>query len=165
MGRTKLRSPSLGLSSVDPNKILLEHNVPSRSYAIFRELRNSSGAAEEASIQSELLNNRLRLSEEKLTSSYDLARHRTKSNRLNSPHRIAKETSINLISKIQSKTMFEVAFEKVRTCYQLFTGNSLFLDSQGAYLKLLYSPALTLRISDALRYNSIEFQTHFFIEQ
>jgi hypothetical protein len=114
MERTKLRPPSLGLSSVDPSKVLLEHNVPSRSYTIFREQRNSSGAAEEASIQSELLNNRLRQSVEKLTSSYDLARHRTKSNRLDSSQTIVKEATINLASMSHSKTMFEVAFEKVR---------------------------------------------------
>ena len=146
MERTKLKPPSLGLSSVDPNKILLEHNVPSRSYTIFREQRNSSGAAEEASIQSELLNNRLRLSGEKLTSSYDLAKQRTQSNRLNSPHRIVKETTINLTSKSQSKTMFEVAFEKVRTEDQLFAGRSWFHFRHAAYLKLSFLSAMSLGV-------------------
>lgn len=114
MERTKLKPPSLGLSSVDPNKILLEHNVRSRSYTIFREQRNASGAAEEASIQSELLNNRLRLSEVKLSSSYDLARHRTKLNRADSPRRLAKEKTFTVPTESQSKTSFEVAFEKVK---------------------------------------------------
>jgi hypothetical protein len=141
MERTKLWPPSLGLSSVDPSKVLLEHNVPSRSYTIFREQRSSSGAAEEASIQSELLNNRLRQSVEKLTSSYDLARHRTKSNRLDSSHAVVKEATMNLTSMSHLKTMFEVAFEKVSIRQQLFAGRSKFLSSGGAYLTLSFSRA------------------------
>lgn len=113
MNSRKYGDVSLGLSSVDPNKISLEHNVPLRSYMIYRESSDASGAAQDASDEQKLLDKRLMVSQDRARSFNDLTRQRAKSNQDASYCGTQADTYGNDSAKVERKTCFEEAFEKV----------------------------------------------------
>ena len=107
---------SLGLSDLDPCKVLLEHHVQNRPYKIFKGYDGNIGAAEEAATQQKIIDNRMRMSHEKVTLFGELTRRRVKSIDQSNVGKVRQSEYIqHPTSENQIKTMFEMAFEKVRT--------------------------------------------------
>ena len=110
----KSDSVSLGLSTVDRCKISLEHNVPLGTYMIYTEKEHSCGAAEEASIQRKVLDNRLSLSQERVKSFCELTEKRAKSDIGSKQWNSDKPISTDGRYRVhQSSSDFEDAFHKV----------------------------------------------------
>ena len=107
--------PSLGLSDLDPCKVLLEQHVQNRPYTIFKGYDGNVCAAEEANTQQRLVDNRMRMSHEKLKLFGEVTRRRVKSIDPSNVGKVERESEYLQYptSENQIKTMFEVAFEKV----------------------------------------------------
>ena len=115
--------PSLGLSSVDPFKILLEHNVQSRPFKVFKAKEEVAGAAQDATTQQRLVDKRMRMSQEKIMSFGEVTKQRVKlinNSVRNDVEREIKCTQSQLSHhhlEDRKKTVFEEAFSKVKAIY------------------------------------------------
>ena len=110
----KSDSLSLGLSTVDRSKISLEHNVPLGTYMIYTEKEYSCDAAEEASIQRKVLDNRLSQSQERVKSFGELTEKRAMSDFGSTQWDSEKAISTDGRYRVQqSSSDFEDAFHKV----------------------------------------------------
>ena len=116
-GRTE-SIPSLGLSSVDPFNILLEQNVQSRPFKVFKGNEEAVGAAQDATTQQRLVDKRMRMSQEKIKFFGEITKQRVKL--IHSSVRIdsEKESPSVELTRLEDrkKTVFEEAFEKVSDC-------------------------------------------------
>lgn len=112
--RAKSDPISLGLSTVDRSKISLEHNVPLGMYMIYTEREYSCGAAVEALIQRNVLDNRLSLTQKRVKSFGELTEKRAKSVFGGTQLGSHKAISTDGCDKgHQLSNDYEVAFDKV----------------------------------------------------
>ena len=118
MGRRTEAIPSLGLSSADPFKILLEHNVQSRPFKVFKANEAAVGAAQDATIQQRLVDKRMRMSQEKIKFFSEITKQRVKLINNSVLNDVDKEYNSTQPAHVEDResTIFEEAFQKVRSC-------------------------------------------------